>query len=101
LKEPLQHSSYPCKDCASTIPYHYCTACRAEWERREAAERDKLNAKQRRWYAQRKARQGRWLTCCVCGESLKGKRRDARYCSSACRQSAHRKAITSARSPPL
>ena len=30
-------------------------------------------------------------TCDVCGRSLAGKRRDAKYCSAACRQYAYRK----------
>ena len=30
-------------------------------------------------------------TCDVCGASLEGKRRDARYCSAACRQYAYRR----------
>ena len=39
-KEPLRKAtSYPCKECKSTIPYYYCTACRAELNKRREEER--------------------------------------------------------------
>jgi len=92
FKEPLQ-PSYPCKECKSTIPMLYCTPCRAEFDKRYKIERDHLNAKQREQYARRKARKA-WRhpkTCCAaCGAEFKGKRKDAKFCSSACRQKAHR-----------
>jgi hypothetical protein len=91
-KEPLR-PRYPCAECASTESHFYCTTCRTEWERRieEGLERDR--AKQRKWYARRKARQGgMWLSCLACGKAIKDKRKDARYCTDACRQRAHRKA---------
>jgi hypothetical protein len=55
FKEPLQ-PTYPCKECKSTVPYCYCTPCRAEFEKRRNVERDKANANQRRQYARRKER---------------------------------------------
>jgi hypothetical protein len=43
--------SYPCPDCADTIPYFYCDACNAEWEKRTHEEEERTRAKQRAWYA--------------------------------------------------
>ena len=73
--------------------HFYCDSCRAEWDKRieEKLERDR--AKHRKWYARRKAFD-RWLSCFTCGKATKGKRRDARYCSNACRQRAHRKVVS-------
>ena len=97
LKEPSRPTRYPCAECASTVPHFYCSPCRAEFERRCREERERANAKQRKWYAQRKA----WRAlaqpstpCVACGKATKGKRKDARYCSAACRQRAHRKAAS-------
>jgi hypothetical protein len=44
---------YPCPDCASTVPYFYCDACRAEYEKREHEEHERRKAKQREWYRHR------------------------------------------------
>jgi hypothetical protein len=85
---------YPCVECALTIPLHYCTACRVEWEKRYEVEVQQERAKHRKWYAERKARLAKWkrqASCASCGKAIEGKRRDARYCSNACRQRAHRK----------
>jgi hypothetical protein len=95
FKEPSQ-PRYPCSDCASTIPLHYCTACRAEFEKRCREERQREAAKQRQWYAARKERRARLkrpTSCAACGKGFRGKRKDARFCSGACRQRAHRKAL--------
>jgi hypothetical protein len=89
LKEPLRR--YPCPDCASTIPLNYCDACRAEWEKKQREERDHNNAKQRKWYARRNAWRHLSRPCETCGKMVKGKREDARFCSAACRQKAHRR----------
>ena len=92
LKEP---SRYPCADCASTIPLHYCTVCNAEFEKRSREKWDRHNANQRKWYAQRKTRRARWrhpTPCAACGKDIEGKRKDALFCSTACRQRAHREA---------
>jgi hypothetical protein len=98
LKEPLR---YPCSDCADTVPYFYCDACRAEWDRRREKECQRQNARQRAQYARRKARRWKSKACEACGVAFKvsggsgkGKRADARFCSNACRQRAHRKAVT-------
>jgi hypothetical protein len=98
LKEPLR---YPCSDCADTVPYFYCDACRAEWDRRQEKERERQNARQRAQYARRKARRWKSKACEACGVAFKvsggsgkGKRADARFCSNACRQRVHRKAVT-------
>ena len=99
-REPFKETSrprYPCVDCAPTIPLNYCTACRAEFERRCQEERERDAAKQRKWYAERKARRARWkrpTPCAVFGKDINGKRKDARFCSGACRQHAHRTALS-------
>jgi hypothetical protein len=86
--EPLRR--YPCADCASTIPYFYCTTCRAEYDRRHREELAAINVKRKaRRVAKKEARQ---RPCSACGKVFRGKRKDARYCSAACRQRAHRKA---------
>lgn len=99
--EKTKQPSYPCADCKSAVPYFYCDPCRAEWDKRQAAERERENAKQRKWYAQRKARRWSSKACERCGSTFKvsggtgkGKRTDARFCSDRCRQKAHRKAVT-------
>jgi hypothetical protein len=93
--------TYPCADCKSTIPKYYCTACRSEWEKRLAQEEEQSRANQRKWYARRKARRWKSKPCAECGAAFtvsggsgKYKRADARFCSDACRQRAHRKAVT-------
>jgi hypothetical protein len=95
LKEP-SGSRYPCADCASTVPLFYCTACRAVFERRCQEERERERPKQREWYARRKARRAmgkRPAPCAACGKEVRGQRKDARFCSGACRQRAHRKVV--------
>ncbi len=100
IEQPLKKPSgsrYPCADCASTVPHFYCSRCRAEWDKRQKEEHERDNAKQRQWYAQRKARRAigkRPKPCAACGAAIKGKRKDAGFCSPACRQRAHRKAVT-------
>jgi hypothetical protein len=95
LKEPSR-SRYPCADCASTVPLLYCTPCGAEFERRGQIARDRERSKQREWYARRKARLARGkrpTPCAACGNEVRGKRKDARFCSGACRQRAHRTVV--------
>jgi hypothetical protein len=96
--EPLRQR-YPCADCASTVPYFYCAPCRAEREKRQQEERERESAKRRKWRANSRAnrkarRQWRLRACAACGKEFQGKRKDARYCSDACRQRAHRKIVT-------
>jgi hypothetical protein len=91
LKEPL--ARYPCAECASAVPMDYCTACRTEWDKRQLVEHERERAKHREWYALRKARRKyvKWRApCAACGKDLRGRRKDARYCSEACRQRGHR-----------
>jgi hypothetical protein len=95
-KEPSR-STYPCADCRDTVPYFYCDPCKAEWDKQRQKEREREAAKQRKAYARR--RELRLFrtpatACAVCGVKFKGKREDARFCSDACRQKAHRKAVT-------
>jgi hypothetical protein len=98
VKDPLPSKpAYPCRDCASTIPYFYCDPCKSEWNKRIQAEYDRAAAKQRDWYARRKARRVAKLPpkiCQACGAEFKGKRTDARFCSDKCRQKAHRTPVT-------
>jgi hypothetical protein len=95
IKEPLRQS-YPCAECRSTVPYFYCATCKAEWDRRRRVEHDRETAKQRAGYVARAARKARLrpATFCTCGAELpKSMRKDARFCSNACRQRAHRAAV--------
>jgi hypothetical protein len=103
---------YPCSECASTIPFYYCKPCRGEFEKRLQVERDKESAKRRASRARRKAASWKSKACGACGKEFgisggpgKGKRKDARFCSDACRQKAHRKTVTdnkpSTRGPTL
>jgi predicted nucleic acid-binding Zn ribbon protein len=99
FEKPL-HQRYPCPECSSAVPMDYCTACRAEWNKRRHEEQVLINARQRKWYAQRQARltTGKPPTPCVaCGTVINSKRKDARFCSGACRQRAHRRALPQAR----
>jgi hypothetical protein len=91
-KEPSR-PAYPCELCADTVPYFYCDPCKTEWNRRRDEERERQRAKQRTQYARRQQRR-RWRRppklCAACGAKVEGKRLDAKYCSAACRQRAHR-----------
>jgi hypothetical protein len=79
---------YPCTECASTLPRFYCDKCRARWDSDNAKEREKEREKQRNY---RKRRRMRHAVQCVCGVLVRGKRKDARFCSDKCRQNAHRR----------
>lgn len=92
LKDPLR-INYPCDACALTVPYYYCDPCHDEWEKRHQKEQERNRVNQRRWYAQRKQRLEafrRPTACGMCDEKVEAKRKDAAYCSAACRQRAHR-----------
>jgi hypothetical protein len=95
-KEPSQ-PAYPCKVCADTVLYYYCAPCKAEYEKRQEAKREAQRAKQREQYRRRQERK-RWRRpkkpCEVCGSPVEAKRRDAKHCSPACRQRAHRQRVT-------
>ncbi len=91
-KEPLW-CTYPCELCHDTVPYYYCDPCKAEWRKRRREERESDNAKQRQQYARRRQRalyQRGPTICRGCSTEFKARRKDAVYCSAACRQRAHR-----------
>jgi hypothetical protein len=98
LDKPSQ-PAYPCEDCADTTPRFYCDACKARYEQEQEKKRElenrkrqKKNAKQRERYKRQKqikAHYAKARHCDTCGEELKSKRSDARYCSSSCRQAAY------------
>ena len=48
--------AYPCETCEDVRPHYYCTACRAEDERRCETERELERQKQRAWYRTRQER---------------------------------------------
>jgi hypothetical protein len=97
--------AYPCADCRDTVPLNCCDACRAEHDKRKKAERDGEAAKRRKWYRKRNERRWNSKACAVCGKEFrisggpgKVKRKDARYCSAACRQRAHRQVTAKSKS---
>jgi hypothetical protein len=99
-KPKSSRPSYPCPDCADTTPYFYCDACRAEYEKRKQEEFERRTAKQRADYKRRRERtlaRRPPRRCEACGAQFKRTRTDARYCSDACRQRAHRKASVTAK----
>jgi hypothetical protein len=83
---------YPCKECASTVPYFYCTPCKDEWNKRRKIERDRACKMQREQYARRKRRLDALHPryCAICQARLSGRRKDAKFCSNTCRQRAAR-----------
>jgi hypothetical protein len=110
-KELLRHPPYPCKLCADTVPFFYCDPCKAEYGKRRAKELEAERAKRRAQYSHRKRRLN-WRTppkLCACGcgaEVDRSKRKDAKFCSAACRQRVHRQraplrtaSISSSRQP--
>jgi hypothetical protein len=66
-----------CETCVTTVPIYYCDACKKRWNENRRNKRERENEKQRR-----------------SGGPGKGKRRDARFCSDACRQRAQRERVT-------
>jgi hypothetical protein len=87
--------TFPCKECADSIPCFYCTPCRSEFDKRNQVERDRESANRRARRAERRA--ARTARSAACGTKFKGKRKDARYCSDACRQQGHRNSVTDKR----
>jgi hypothetical protein len=84
---------YPCADCADAVPFDYCDACKAEYEKREQQEFEQRTKKQRRAYKRRRERalgKRQKRQCKTCGMQFRIARTDARYCSDTCRQRAHR-----------
>ncbi|MDX1072376.1 hypothetical protein GOL32_28285 [Sinorhizobium medicae] len=88
---------YPCPDCKNTIPRYYCDACKAEYEKQEQQKRDERekerqqrNARQRERYAEKRQwTRKKAANCIACGLEFQPRRRDAKYCSAACRQRAY------------
>jgi hypothetical protein len=88
-----QQPAYPCSLCRDHSRYYYCTACKAEWTRRQEEQREAQRQKERAWYRARKAR-ARWRRrrpCVTCGTPFDPKRQDQQHCGAACRQRAHRR----------
>jgi hypothetical protein len=82
--------AYPCAACRDEVPAFYCNQCKVEYNKREQAERDEKNARQRKLYQIRKRELGACHhECATCGKEFKPKRADALYCSAACRQRAY------------
>jgi hypothetical protein len=80
--------TYPCTDCASTFPLYHCDKCRARWASDQAKEREEELAKQRDYRERSRMRQA--IKCACCGMFVRGKRRDARFCSVKSRQNSDR-----------
>jgi hypothetical protein len=87
-----------CETCVATVPAYYCDACKQRWDERRREERERENERQRRRRAWHKTYNTPAISrgCAACGAVFKvnggpaGRRRDARFCSAACRQRAHR-----------
>ena len=103
--EPSPVSAYLCEACELTGPWHYCKACRTEFERRRDEKREKRNARrreqQRAWYRTRRDRErnrrqcfGHLPRCATCDATFEPKRKDAKYCTPTCRQRAYRRRVT-------
>jgi len=98
LKKPSQ--IYPCEDCVDHVPFYYCTACRAEYDKRNRAENEQRKAKQRELYKRRKRRQRRSKprpVCLGCNQPFEPKRADSKHCKPACRQKAYRQRTSAER----
>jgi hypothetical protein len=95
-EKPLR-IEYPCELCLGQIPMDYCNDCKAEHKRRRQKEAERERGLRRAAYKRRRQlklyRLGPWK-CATCGDKFKPKRTDARYCSAACRQKAHRERVT-------
>ena len=76
--------SYPCDDCRGTWYRYYCDSCRATYETKEREKRERESAKRRERRAEQRANLPR-TKCSACGEWFKANRKDAAYCSAACR----------------
>ena len=53
IKDEEPQPRFPCPDCADNVPYYYCDACRAEWNKREHEKAELRRAKQREQYKRR------------------------------------------------
>jgi hypothetical protein len=93
-RKPLPKPTYPCELCCDTVPFFYCNHCKAEWNRRREVEREAERRRQAERRRARKRMMTRAIPCGGCGDPFKPPRKDARYCSPACRQRAHRQRVT-------
>jgi hypothetical protein len=87
--------TFPCAACRETLPLYYCDDCNEKWGERKKCERDALNAKARERRARRKLLEPS-MRCITCAVEYRGRRRDSKYCSAACRQRQYRKAVSAA-----
>jgi hypothetical protein len=93
----VSRNVYPCELCADEVPLFYCHPCRAEWEKRRQVELKREAAKRRERRARRRASQPP-AKCAACGSNIAvSRRKDAKFCSPACRQRAHRERVTANR----
>ena len=101
--EPPSVPDYPCEACELTDSWHYCTACRTEFDRRWNEKTEKRNTRrreqQRAWYRTRRERErrrclGHLPRCATCDATFEPKRKDAKYCTPTCRQRAYRRRVT-------
>jgi hypothetical protein len=86
-----------CEACFLTVPFYYCDACREKWEAEQRpikeAERRKMDRQNERARQHRKKQRLDAIghrKCPSCGTLFDG-RKDAKFCSSRCRQKAHRR----------
>jgi hypothetical protein len=98
LKKLSRQQRYPCELCCETVPLYYCDPCKAEWTKRQEAERERARAKRREQY-RRRMQFKRWrprpkICAADCDKPVTSKRKDALYCSPACRQRVHRHRVT-------
>jgi hypothetical protein len=95
-RKPLRFD-YPCESGFLTVPWFYCDSCRKKYNEIKYRQRERRNHRQRERYRLRKSlRKFRkpTIVCGACGEEFKPCRKDARFCSGACRQKAHRHRVT-------
>lgn len=93
----LDENMYPCKLCKDIIPTYYCDRCKDRHEKEWEAKAEHQREQEKRWRENAKRRREllrRPVQCIQCGTDFKGKRKDAKFCSPACRQKAHRQTVT-------
>jgi len=86
--DKLHWRSFACENCGRIVRYGYGRQYRCCTYRCAAAGWTKRATERRSQY--RAAHRVKQLSCGVCGTTFVATRRDARYCSTTCRQRAHR-----------
>jgi hypothetical protein len=85
----------PCEACTHTVPACYCTTCKVAWDSEVETRREQRRVKLREKGARCRQRKRQLLpsrVCAVdCGTDITARRRDAMFCSSACRSRAYRR----------